>query len=286
MNRIVKLFGTWTIVLGAGLGAGACADRADTRAPSLAVQRAALDAAGPAALAQAAPAAPAAEDEEAHDPYETINRDIFAFNQALDHYFLRPVAWVYREGVPPFARDRFHDFLYNLKTPVILLNNLLKGQLARADITVRRFFINTTIGLGGLIDIAGSIGIPFRSDDFGQTLAVWGTGEGFYMVIPLFGPSNPRDAAGLLVDTLTDPFTYLTFSRNSVYGYARFGLTALDERSRTIDQTDDIERNSVDVYAAYRSLFRQHRQGEITGGETPAGLAYPGQDGGAEKDGK
>jgi phospholipid-binding lipoprotein MlaA len=256
MKRIGKIFATWTIVLGAGLGAGGCAGAA--REPTAALS-------------------PADEDLN-NDPYEEINRDIFAFNQALDRYFLRPVAWTYREAVPPFLRDRFHDFLYNLKTPLILLNNLLKGQVGRADITVRRFFINTMIGVGGLIDVAGTIGMPFRSDDFGQTLAVWGAGEGFYMVLPLFGPSNPRDAAGLLIDTVTDPFTYLTYSRNKVYGYARFGLTALDERSRTIDQTDDIERNSVDVYAAYRSLYRQHRQGEITGGETPAGLAYPGQE--------
>jgi phospholipid-binding lipoprotein MlaA len=278
MNRIVKTFGIWTIALGVGLGAGACADGTARRAsgsPALTTQRAALDDPGATVLAQASPAL---DDDTTNDPYENINRDIFAFNQALDHYFLRPLAWTYREGVPQFVRDRFHDFLLNLKTPVILLNNLLKGQLERADTTVRRFFINTSLGLGGLIDIAGSIGIPYRTDDFGQTLAVWGTGEGFYIVLPLFGPSNPRDAFGMLVDTLTDPFTYLTFSRNTAYGAARFGMTALDERSRTIDQTDDIERNSVDVYAAYRSLFRQHRQGEITGGETPPGLTYPGQE--------
>jgi len=121
--------------------------------------------------------------------------------------------------------------------------------------------------------------VPYHTEDFGQTLAVWGTGEGFYLVLPLFGPSNPRDATGLLVDTLIDPFTYLTFTRNTEYGYARFGLGALDERSRAIEATDDLERNSVDLYATYRSLYRQRRVADINNtGDAPAGQSYPGQD--------
>jgi phospholipid-binding lipoprotein MlaA len=97
-------------------------------------------------------------------------------------------------------------------------------------------------------------------------------------VLPFFGPSNPRDGFGLLMDTLTDPFTYLTFTRNQEYGYMRFGLTALDERSRRIDETDSIARDSVDLYATYRSLYRQFREGEIRNGEAPPGMTYPGQD--------
>jgi phospholipid-binding lipoprotein MlaA len=218
------------------------------------------------------------EDPTGNDPYESVNRAIFDFNMGLDRYFMRPIAWTYREIVPDFARDRIHDLLNNLRTPVNLLNDLLQGEWDRADFTVRRFFINTTLGLGGMIDIAGSIGIPYHGEDFGQTLGTWGVGEGFYLVLPFFGPSNPRDGFGLLMDTLTDPFTYLTFSRNQEYGYMRFGLTALDERSRRIDETDDIERNSVDLYATYRSLYRQFREGEIRNGEAPPGMTYPGQE--------
>ncbi|MBV8167330.1 MAG: VacJ family lipoprotein, partial [Alphaproteobacteria bacterium] len=270
MNGIVKTLSAGLVV---GLLTGGCAEHAAQRSPTVA-QRAALpdDAAPPARVQRAQ-----ADDEQAgNDPYEDINRAIFDFNMALDHYFMRPVAWTYREVVPAFVRDRIHDALNNLRTPVNLLNDLLQGEWDRADITVRRFFINTTIGLGGLIDIADSIKIPYHGEDFGQTLGVWGVGEGFYLVIPFFGPSNPRDALGLLMDTLTDPFTYLTFTRNQEYGYMRFGLTALDERSRRIDETDGIERDSVDLYATYRSLYRQFREGEIRNGETPKDMTYPG----------
>jgi phospholipid-binding lipoprotein MlaA len=271
MNGIIKILASGVVALGVGLGVGGCADRPGERSPAL-DQRAAVEASS--AQGQVAQA----DDESVNDPYEGFNRAIFDFNQVLDRFFMRPIAWTYREAVPAFFRDRVHDLLNNLRTPVNLLNDLLQGEWGRADLTVRRFFINTSIGLGGLIDIAGATGIPYHGEDFGQTLGTWGVGEGFYLVLPFFGPSNPRDGFGLLMDTLTDPFTYLTFSRNQEYGYMRFGLTALDERSRRIDETDDIERNSVDLYATYRSLYRQFREGEIRNGEAPPGMSYPGQD--------
>jgi phospholipid-binding lipoprotein MlaA len=281
MNGIVKISSAGLAVLVVGLLTGGCAERVAQRSPAFAQQAALPDdsvgPSAPAARAQRAQAAP--EDEHAaNDPYEGVNRAIFDFNMALDQYFMRPVAWTYREVVPAFVRDRIHDALNNLRTPVTLLNDLLQGEWDRADLTVRRFFINTTLGIGGLIDIAGSIDIPYHGEDFGQTLGVWGVREGFYIVLPFFGPSNPRDGFGLLMDTLTDPFTYLTFTRNQEYGYMRFGLTALDERSRRIDETDSIARDSVDLYATYRSLYRQFREGEIRNGEAPPGMTYPGQD--------
>jgi phospholipid-binding lipoprotein MlaA len=271
MNGIIKILASGVVALGVGLGVGGCADRPGERSPAL-DQRAAVEASS--AQGQVAQA----DDESVNDPYEGFNRAIFDFNQVLDRFFMRPIAWTYREAVPAFFRDRVHDLLNNLRTPVNLLNDLLQGEWGRADLTVRRFFINTSIGLGGLIDIAGATGIPYHGEDFGQTLGTWGVGEGFYLVLPFFGPSNPRDGFGLLMDTLTDPFTYLTFSRNQEFGYMRFGLTALDERSRRIDETDTIERDSVDLYATYRSLYRQFREGEIRNGEASPGMTYPGQD--------
>lgn len=238
------------------------------------------DASGPAAGASSELAQAPADDGGTYDPIEGFNRGVFAFNQVLDHYLIRPAAWAYREVVPVFARDRVHDFLNNIRTPVILTNDLLQGEWDRADFTIRRFFINTTIGVVGFVDVAGSIGIPFHSEDFGQTLGVYGVGEGPYLVLPVLGPSNVRDATGLVVDTAIDPLTYLVWSDgNSYIGYSRGGATGLDQRSRNIDATDDIERNAVDIYAAYRSLYHQYRESEIHNGALPSGTPYPGQQG-------
>ena len=146
-----------------------------------------------------------AEFEQINDPLEPTNRAIFSFNQEVDTYFLRPVAQGYRFAVPRYGRDRVSDFLDNLKTPLYLANDLLQGNFTMAGATIERFLLNTTFGVAGLMDVADPLGIPGHQSDFGQTMGVWGVGEGPYLVLPLFGPSNPRDAVGMAVESFGDP---------------------------------------------------------------------------------
>jgi phospholipid-binding lipoprotein MlaA len=143
---------------------------------------------------------------------------------------------------------------------------LFQGKPERAGTTLARFVINSTVGVLGIFDVAKSMGLSPTKEDFGQTIGVWAKSDegGPYLVLPLLGPSNPRDAIGLVVDYFVDPFNIAINHYNVQYlGYIRAGLTAVDSRSRTIQVLDDLERNSLDYYAAIRSAYRQRRAAEI-----------------------
>ncbi len=218
-----------------------------------------------------------AEFEEINDPLEPFNRGVFEFNRALDALFLKPFAEFYKLLLPPPIQTGIHNVLNNLRAPVILVNNLLQGEGSEALNTAGRFVINTTVGVGGFGDFAADWGMPFRDEDFGQTLGVWGVGEGPFLMLPLIGPSNPRDAVGLAVDSaLLDPIgivgTYVFDAPQTIrlISFIRLGLTAVDARARNYDALNDLERNSLDFYAALRSLYRQYRRGEINQGQPAA----------------
>ncbi|HEY5048266.1 MAG TPA: VacJ family lipoprotein [Rhizomicrobium sp.] len=202
-----------------------------------------------------------------NDPYEATNRKIFALNQSLDKNVARPIAVFYNRVVPEFARDGIHNFLVNLSVPVTFANDVLQGEAKRGVDTFGRFVVNSTVGIGGLIDVAQKTGIPEHSADFGETLAVYGVGEGPYLVLPTLGPSNPRDALGYGVDIALDPTTWITFRSSMFFKLGRGFLTIIDERARNIDTLDQLERSSVDLYATERSLYRQHREAEINHGK-------------------
>ena len=202
-----------------------------------------------------------------NDPYEPTNRKIFEFNQSLDKSVARPVAVFYNHAVPEPVRDGVHNVLYNMDLPVTFANDVLQGEAARALQTFGRVTINTTLGVGGLIDVATHVGIPDHTEDFGQTLGTWGVGEGPYFVAPLLGPAPPRDLAGRVVDYGFDPFTYIRFDGYRTLGYVRAGMGVLDLRARNVETLDDIERSSVDYYATQRSLYRQYRNSEIRNGK-------------------
>ncbi len=200
---------------------------------------------------------------DAQDPLEGFNRKVFAVNQALDRYFLKPVAQGYRAVVPDPVQSRVHNLLLNLDEPGVFVNQVLQGQVSYAGMTLLRFATNTTWGLGGLNDFATPFGFTAHSGDFGQTLATWGIDSGPYLYLPLFGPSTVRDGAGLVVDIEASPWGYLTPSSLVWTGYAHTGLNALDARSRALDQLDAIERSSIDMYASLRSLYLQYRDAEV-----------------------
>jgi phospholipid-binding lipoprotein MlaA len=203
----------------------------------------------------------------ANDPLEPMNRKIFDMNEGFDKHVLLPTAQAYVDVVPEPARNSVHNFLENLNLPVTFANDLLQGEFTRAGQTIGRFTVNTTVGIGGLFDIASDWGIPDHSEDFGQTLGTWGVGEGPYLVLPIFGPDPPRDATGQIVDIFLDPTTYIHIRGHIYWSAGREVATAIDLRSRSIDQLDGIERSSVDYYASLRSLYRQHRNNEIRNGK-------------------
>jgi phospholipid-binding lipoprotein MlaA len=201
-----------------------------------------------------------------NDPYEQTNRKVFALNQDLDHNVARPVAVFYTHAVPGVARDGLHNVLQNLDSPVIFANDLLQGETTLAGQTLGRAVVNSTLGLGGLVDLAGKIGIPAHENDFGITLGVWGVKEGPYLVLPAVGPDNPRDVVGAGGDIAMSPLTYINFSSKIWYDIGRQVFEVIDLRARNLDTLDQIERTSVDLYATTRSLYRQHRNSLIRHG--------------------
>jgi len=203
---------------------------------------------------------------EPWDPLEGANRFIFSINRAVDIIAIRPVAVLYRDWMPAPAQRGLHNLLENLGEPVTAINEVAQGDPSRAATTIARFLVNSTLGLAGLFDVASAIGLSKTKESAGNTVGYYAGVEpengGFYMVLPLAGPSNARDAAGLMADYAVDPFRILTYALNVdwlLYSGPRWGATVLDTRTRTLYALDDLERNSVDYYAALRSAYTQQR---------------------------
>lgn len=216
-----------------------------------------------------------------HDPIEPVNRAIFSFNNIVDVVLIEPAAKVYTAVVPGFARDAVQNFMRNLKSPLLIANNLLQGKFGDAGVATARFLINTTAGAGGLADVASTHGLSYKQEDFGQTLAKWGAGHGFYLVLPIIGPSSLRDATGLAVDTLADPVRIVAHKEDKdwIY-YARGVLEGLDFRARLVDAVRDLRRSSLDYYAAVRSAYVQKRAALVRDDnpDAPAATIKAGED--------
>lgn len=220
---------------------------------------------------------PAAGSNDIADPYEGFNRKMFAFNNGLDKYALDPAATAYKTVTPEFARDRVTDFLRNLRGPVIFANDVLQGEPDRAGTTFARFGINTTIGLLGLWDAATYMGLDRHNEDFGQTLAVWGVESGPYLVLPVLGPTTPRDLTGFGVDRAIDPLTWVQLDNDDDTDLAiRAGLGivgALNTRVRLEDQINTLNAQP-EPYIALRRIYSSSRQAEILNGRVNEATAY------------
>lgn len=222
--------------------------------------------------------------DETNDPLEPMNREIFAVNQFADDILIAPIADMYRTFTPPPIQSRFSNVLDNLRQPLVLTNNLLQGDLHTASMTLGRFAINTVVGLGGLFDVASDYNYPRQLGDFGQTLDRWGAPEGPYLVLPLFGPSNARDAVGLGVDSVADPLSWgLHGYAADDLGYGRAFFGGVTQRADALDPLKELRRNSIDFYATLRSVVRQHRGAELHQGE-PQPLSGRTLTGGATED--
>ncbi|WP_198372405.1 MlaA family lipoprotein [Roseomonas rosulenta] len=213
-----------------------------------------------------------AEYRETNDPFEPANRAMFEVHEVADRFVLQPVAEAYRDVLPQPIRSGIRNVLGNLRAPVILANDLLQGNITRARITLGRFMVNSTLGVAGILDVAREWGVPGHTEDFGQTLAVWGAGEGFYMFVPLLGPSSPRDLAGQGLDLAINPLTWLGQGvLVDAAGWTQLGLTVVDTREALLEPIDQVRATSLDPYSTLRSAYRQRRAFEIRNQESPGG---------------
>nr|WP_298689696.1 VacJ family lipoprotein [uncultured Dongia sp.] len=236
-----ELFSCRTIALAALLALAACAE-----VPTDPVARMAYD--------------------EANDPAEPANRLIFDGNQWVDRNALQPAARTYQNYVPGGVRDGVRNFGQNLGTPVVLVNDVLQGNMSRAWTTAQRFAVNTTVGVAGLYDVASDWDLPAHEADFGQTLGVWGVGPGPSVQLPLLGPSNLRDTAGTAFGFLGDPVGNVPGMQVIQMSSSVAGV--IDGRARMLPMTGELEKNSIDYYAALRSMYEQRRAAFIEEGKT------------------
>jgi phospholipid-binding lipoprotein MlaA len=223
-----------------------------------------------AVLAGCATAPPASEPDaladfkETNDPIEPSNRVFYAINNGLDKVILRPAAQAYVYVVPETVRAHTHNVLTNLGNPVQFFNDVLEAKPRRAGDTLMRLLVNTTIGIGGVFDVATGWGWPAHESDAGMTLAMWGLSDGPYLFLPILGPSNPRDATGFGIDYAADPTSWIGVGTTvDVLKYSKLGIGAVDARSQVLDSLDKITEQALDPYATIRSLYRQHRQSVI-----------------------
>ena len=201
------------------------------------------------------------------DPLEPVNRTVYAFNKIADKVVLAPVAKTYQTITPKPARKGVRNFLDNLQSPVILANDLLQGKFKRAAKTTARFAINSTVGIGGLIDVAKKAGIEKHYEDLGQTLGVHGVPSGPYLVVPLLGPTSVRDFAGLATEQTLNPASVARFKGRQTFGRARLALNTVDSRAQSLEQVKTIRKTAVDEYASVRSIYQQYRKAVIADGK-------------------
>lgn len=193
----------------------------------------------------------------ASDPFEGINRSIYAFNTGADKILMKPAAKTYNKLIPKPAKQGVKNFLANLGEPLNALNNLLQGKFERALISTYRFAVNSTVGVFGFIDVAQNYDVEPAKEDFGQTLAVWGVGPGPYIVLPFAGPTNFRDGFGRLADTaVLYPHDRITNTDNELTGLVLLDVLAL---RTTFLGTDDVLDSQLDPYAFLKRVFEQNR---------------------------
>lgn len=210
-------------------------------------------------------------EEEVYDPFEKVNRKIFVFNDFIDRNVLTPVARAYGNYVPKVLRKSIHNFTNNLTLPISTLNSFAQGKVDNGLATFSNFLINTTLGVGGIFDVAGNKNITYEEEDFGQTFGHYGAKSGPYLMLPLIGPSNLRDVTGSGFSTAVDPMGFNLFqvggSRNYVSAELRISNTlfsSVDKRESLLKVTDDLRKESFDLYATVRSLYIQTRTTKIS----------------------
>ncbi len=211
--------------------------------------------------------------KENPDPWEPMNRGIFAFNETLDKYAIEPVAKGWDFVLPEIVQTGIGNFFDNLNMPIVFANDVLQAKPGAAFFDLMRFLYNSTFGLAGLIDIATMVEIPRNDEDFGQTLGYWGLSSGPYLVLPIFGPSTVRDGTGLLVDSAARSFGYITPFWSGVVGLsgaettgATIGTTAIELinlRARFLEEIASSRADAFDYYVFVRNAYLQNRRAKV-----------------------
>jgi phospholipid-binding lipoprotein MlaA len=204
--------------------------------------------------------------EEDVDPFEDINRTVYGFNEAVDDNLLEPVSIAYKNHMPVVAQDRVSDFFGNLRDIPTLANQILQFKPIESATTLGRILVNSTLGLGGLFDVASGMGLTTDDEDFGQTMGVWGVEEGPYVVLPLLGPSTVRDSAGLFVDTTSD--TNMISKTEGISFISSSAINIIDKRVELLPVTDMLDL-SDDPYTTMRSSYLQKRKFDVFDGNLP-----------------
>lgn len=201
-----------------------------------------------------------------HDPLEGYNRAMYKFNDAVDTAVLKPVAKGYDAVVPDPISQGVSNFFSNLNDITVIINDLLQGKFAQAGRDTHRFVVNTTVGVGGIFDVASLSGLNKNNEDFGQTLGVWGAEPGAYIVLPFFGPRNVRDSFGLIGDIFTDPVTYVDHDETR---WALIGTRVIDTRANLLKAEKVLDEAALDEYTYVRDAYMQRRQSLVYDGNPP-----------------
>lgn len=204
--------------------------------------------------------------DEDRDPFEGFNRSVYSFNQIVDRAVLEPVATGYKKVVPQPVRTGVSNFFSNIAYPTVIINDFLQGKFQQGVSDASRFVANSTFGVLGIFDVATYMEMPAHREDFGQTFGVWGIGEGPYLVLPLFGPSNPRDGIGSILDYQADILS--TYDSTAGRSAAR-SLKAVDKRSNLLSAGRILDQAALDPYSFTREAYRQRRLNLIYDGNPP-----------------
>lgn len=208
--------------------------------------------------------------ENPADPYEAMNRHVYTFNDSIDRAVLKPVAKGYKAVTPEIVQTGVSNATDNLFSPSHAVNNVLQGKVSDGIGQGFRFLVNSTFGLLGLIDVADMIGLEEKQEDFGQTLAAWGVGQGSYLVIPFLGPSSTRDVWRYPEEFVTNPMTYALWNEDWWIGAAITAVGVIDTRAQLLEY-EDLRAGVVDEYVAMRDAYLAGRERAVADG----GVADP-----------
>jgi phospholipid-binding lipoprotein MlaA len=210
-------------------------------------------------------------DLERVDPFESMNRAVFNFNEKADDYVIKPLAKSYKFVLPTFIQTGVTNFFGNINELMTAANNLLQGEPERASNDIGRFLVNSSIGVLGFFDVATDLGVERNKEDFGQTFGVWGLPNGPYLVLPFFGPSTVRDAAGFFLDINAD----FVLNSNKLSGNQKTTSTVLrvvNERARLLDATRLLDDAAFDKYSFIRDSYLQRRRAQVHNGNPPLAM--------------
>jgi len=206
------------------------------------------------------------EDGQVSDPLEGMNRAFYQFNDKLDIWILKPVAQAYNDYTPSPVRKGVSNFFGNLESPMVVTNDLLQGKVRQGVQDTMRFVFNSTFGIAGLLDVATPMQLERHEEDFGQTLGVWGVGEGWYLVLPFLGPATARDLPKLVVDTYLDPVYYMD---DDEARWATYVVRTVNLRAQLLGASKVLEVGALDPYAFTRDAYLQRRLSQVYDGNPP-----------------